>query len=403
MLNIDDPKAVERTPALLRLGFRPFFLLAAVWALVAIPLWLLSWYHPQFSPFGQQFWAKVVPLWWHPHEMLFGFAMAVVAGFLLTASQNWTSQPGLKGTQLAMVVSLWALARLTLMLPDLVPLWVPASLDCAFLLAVALKLALVMSKVRQWRNFVFPVMMLVAAGINMLSYWALANHNLSFSLQIWQGMIWWLALIITVMGGRVIPFFTATRLKVEKRPPLPLLEWTLPLLLVVLLVNSLLPFLGHLPKALILAVAGVLQLIRLARWYPLKTLKIPLLWSLHLSYLFLPITLLLMAYYADNPLLERQLMHLFAIGTMAGVCLAMISRVSLGHTGHNIYQGPNMAPAFLMIAAAALVRTILPLSDPAQTASWHWLAALLWCGAFGMFLWHYAGILSRPRKDGRPG
>ncbi|QIZ78425.1 NnrS family protein [Ferrimonas lipolytica] len=403
MLNIDDPKVIDRTPALLRLAFRPFFLLAAVWACIAIPLWLLAWYHPEFSPFAQKFWSNVVPLWWHPHEMLFGFAMAVVAGFLLTASQNWTNQPGIKGGQLGLVVGLWAMARLTLMLPWDLPIWLPASFDCAFLLAVAVKLTVVMLKVRQWRNMVFPVLLFVAAAINLLSYWTLANHNLSLSLQIWQAMIWWLALIITVMGGRVIPFFTAARLKLTKREPITWIEWTTPSLLALMLVNSLVPFLPYVAKVIVLTVAGVLQLVRLARWYPLKTVKIPLLWSLHLGYLFLPISLLAMAYYANNPLLERQLLHLFAIGTMAGVCLSMISRVSLGHTGRNIYQGPNMAPAFLMLAVAAIVRTILPLEQPADSYTWHWLAAALWCGAFGMFVWHYTKILARPRLDGRPG
>ncbi|WP_028116510.1 NnrS family protein [Ferrimonas senticii] len=401
MLNIEDPRKIDTTPALLRLGFRPFFLLAAVWALIAIPLWLTAWFYPQYAPFNQQFFATVVPLWWHPHEMLFGFAMAVVAGFLLTASKNWTNQPALTGAKLAAVVGLWAGARLTLLLP--LPLWVPASLDVAFLLVVAGKLAQVMLRVRQWRNIVFPILLVVAAAVNLLSYWALANHNLSLSLQIWLGMIWWLALLITIMGGRVIPFFTAARLQLQRKPDLPWVEWTLPPLLLLLLINAVWPFMSLPVKGLVLLTAGVLQLIRCSRWYPLKTRKEPLLWSLHLSYWLLPVTLILMAYHVGDPLLERQLLHLFAIGTMASICLSMISRVSLGHTGRNIYDGPNMAPAFLALAAASLVRAVLPLLSPANTTGWLWTAATLWCLAFAWFVWHYWRLLASPRIDGRSG
>lgn len=97
MVNIDDPKTIEKTPALWRLGFRPFFLGGSIVAALYIPLWLTTWLMPQYSPFNTEFWATILPLWWHPHELLFGFAMAIVSGFLLTAVQNWTNQPSLKG------------------------------------------------------------------------------------------------------------------------------------------------------------------------------------------------------------------------------------------------------------------------------------------------------------------
>jgi len=161
-----------------------------------------------------------------------------------------------------------------------------------------------------------------------------------------------------------------------------------------------------LPKGIeqiLLAVAGGLHLIRFARWQGHKTLKEPMLWSLHLAYVSLPITLLLMAININNEYAYRTLLHLFAVGGIAALCLSMISRVSLGHTSRNIYQGPNMTLAFLSIALAAVFRAILPLFMPEHTQMWLWIAGMFWFIGFGMFVWFYAPILMRPRLDGRPG
>ncbi len=403
MLNIDEPVTNTRRSAFLDLAFRPFFLLGALLSCIVLPLWLLHWYQLGPDPLPQAFWADFVPLWWHPHEMLFGFAMAIVVGFLMTASQTWTGRRSLKGGSLLVVVLCWGLARALLLLPNMAPLWLPALLDCLFLLICAGKLAAMIWAVRQKRNAAFPLLLLLAALLNGLSYWALYQRDLTLAYQVWLGTIWWMALMITVISGRVVPFFTAVRLKLTKPEPLPYLEWPL---LGLMLVVALGAFSGKISDDLmqpLLGITALLHLLRLSRWNGLKTLKEPMLWSLHLSYLSIPVALLLMAVYFDNPYAQRQLLHLLAIGAIGGMTLSMIARISLGHTGRNIYKGPKMAPAFALIALAAVCRGLAPCLWPSQTPLWHWLALICWCLAFGYFVLRYLRILVEPRIDGRPG
>lgn len=403
MLNIDDPRETEQTAAIWRLGFRPFFLGGAVIATLYIPLWLVAWFLPQLSLFPSQFWLKVVPLWWHPHEMLFGFALAIVCGFLLTSVQTWTNQPSLKGRPLALTFACWLMARLLLLLPMALPLWLPALFDSLFLAITAMTLWRCIYKVKQWHNIGFPIMLLLALVINLLSYYALSERNFSLSQQIWQAMLWWLGLLITIVGGRVIPFFTAMRIKLPKPNPIVILDRCLILLMLALVLQAMVKVLPANIEQGLLVVAALLHLVRWSRWYPHKTLGEPLLWSLHSAYLFLPITLAALAWNIDDENAYRQLLHLFAIGTLAGICLSMISRVSLGHTSRNIYQGPNMTLAFVGLIMAALLRAVLPLLWPQYAQTWLWLAAGCWTVSFGLFVWFYVPILTQPRIDGRPG
>ena len=403
MLNIDDPSEVEKTPAIWRLGFRPFFLGGACVAMLYIPLWIVSWYLPQYSVFQDQFWVKVIPLWWHPHEMLFGFALAIVCGFLLTAVQTWTNQPSLKGWPLAITFGCWLMARVLLLLPFELPIWLPALFDSLFLMISAFTLWRCIFKVKQWNNIGFPIMLILATGINLLSYYALSERNFTLSQHIWQGMLWWLGLIITIVGGRVIPFFTAMRIKQTKPDPIKAVEISLILLMLVFVFQGITKFLPADIEQGLLAVAALLHLIRWSRWYPHKTLGEPLLWSLHSAYLCLPITLAALAWNIHDENAYRQLLHLFAIGTLAAICLSMISRVSLGHTSRNIYQGPNMGIAFVALILAAVLRAVMPLLWPQYSQFWLWAAASCWTLAFGLFVWWYAPILTKPRVDGRPG
>ncbi|QFU21874.1 NnrS family protein [Shewanella eurypsychrophilus] len=403
MLNIDDPAETEKTPAIWRLAFRPFFLGGAILAALYIPLWLVTWFMPQYSLFQSEFWSKVVPLWWHPHEMLFGFAMAIVAGFLLTAVKNWTNQDGMSGKSLAFTFFCWLTARVLLLLPFDIPLLLPALFDSLFLGLTALKLWTSIYKVKQWNNIGFPIMIALAMCINLLSYYALSERDFILSNHIWQAMIWWMALLITIVGGRVIPFFTAIRIKQDKPAPIIWLERALVAVMLLLVIQAITQFVPSTVEQGLLVVAGVLHLVRWGRWNPHKTLKEPMLWSLHIGYLLLPVTLLALAWNIDNLMAYRNLLHMFAIGTMGGICLSMISRVSLGHTGRNIYAGPKMSLAFASIALAAITRALMPIVMPEYYQTWLWLSGGLWFIAFGMFVLHYIPVLSRPRVDGRPG
>ncbi|MEZ9539679.1 NnrS family protein [Shewanella sp. 10N.286.51.B8] len=403
MLNIDDPAETEKTAAIWRLAFRPFFLGGAVIAMLYIPLWLMGWFTPQYSLFNSNFWANVLPLWWHPHEMLFGFILAIVCGFLLTAVQTWTNQPSLKGIPLAITFISWLLARLLLLLPMDIPLILPAFFDSVFLGIAAFTMWRCVYRVRQWQNIGFSIMLTVALIVNLVSYYALNERNFILANQIWQGMIFWLALLITIVGGRVIPFFTAMRLKATKAQPIFVVEKGLLILMVLLAVQAIFKLFPVAVEQVLLLLAGTLHLVRFSRWLPHKTLSEPMLWSLHVSYLSLPLSLLGLGWFINDDYAYRSMLHLFAIGCVASLCLAMISRVSLGHTSRNIYQGPSMVLAFACLPIAAIFRAIMPLLLPAQTQMWLWLAGGFWFMAFGLFVLHYSPILTRPRIDGRPG
>ncbi len=394
MLNIDDPTLVQRTPAILRLAFRPLFLSAAVLAVLAISVWLALLQ-------GSLTNLPVAAIWWHPHELLFGFALAIVVGFLLTAVQTWTGQASLTGLSLALLWSCWILARLALLLPA-IPIALAALFDTLFILAAAWAMWCRVWRVKQWRNLGFAPLLALFAAANLASYWALSKADFHLASQIWLAALLWLVLMITIVGGRVIPFFCSMRLQTEKPRPILMLDISLYGLTLWLIVAAALT-LPHSPLLrFTYLLTASLHLIRQARWSPHKTYAEPLLWSLQLSYLFIPLGLFGLAW-ADNPYLRTQILHLLAIGAMAGICLSMMARVSLGHTGRNIYAGPDMRFAFIAIALSALLRSLGPVLIPSLAPLFHHLSGALWILAFGWFCWHYSTVLARPRVDGRAG
>ncbi|HAS6268806.1 TPA: NnrS family protein [Vibrio vulnificus] len=394
MLNITDKKVEEKIPAWLRLGFRPFFLLGSVYAIIAIAVWV--WIFQT----GQPTQLQVPGLWWHVHEMLFGFAMAIVAGFLLTAVQNWTGINGTKHYRLALLVALWLLPRILLWTPT--PLWLTSSIEALFLALVAFEIGSRVVQAKGWRNLFFVPLFLLAIGANFASYATIKGMPPFTSSAVWQAMLWWFTLLLLVMGARVIPFFTARRFNFEKANPIVWLDWAANLPLVMLFLLSFFPVtMAQLGQPL-MVIAGGAQLVRFIRWKPWLTLSEPLVWSLHAAYLCLPLSLLLRGL-LDNPFASHNLIHLFAIGALAGLILAMIARVTMGHTGRMIYQGPNMSLAFGALFLAALVRSFGVIFAPAQLFIWIDISAALWVFAFTLFVWKFGYMLVTPRADGHPG
>lgn len=249
----------------------------------------------------------------------------------------------------------------------------------------------------------FAPLLLLAALVNIASYVALAKLNLALASAIWQGMIWWLALVITIIGGRVIPFFTAKRLQADKPEPLKWLDQALMGCMVVLMLQAIFIFLPATVVRPLLVITAVLHLWRMSRWQGQKTLNIPLLWSLHLSYLCLPIAMLAQAWFYNDFYAARQFTHILAIGCIGGMCLSMMARVSLGHTGRNIYQGPVMALAFVLVFIAALIRSVLSVALPEYNSWWYTLSGIGWSWAFALFVFHYSRMLCSPRADGHAG
>ncbi|MDE1209864.1 NnrS family protein [Vibrio aestuarianus] len=394
MLNITDKKVEERIPAWLRLGFRPFFLLGSLYAIIAISLWV--W---MFQT-GQPSMLQVPALWWHVHEMLFGFAMAIVVGFLLTAVQNWTGINGTKHYRLLLLVALWLAPRVLLWTP--VPLWLTSSIEALFLALAAYEIGSRVVKAKGWKNLFFVPLFVLAIAANFASYATIKGMPPFSSAAVWQAMLWWFTLLLSVMGARVIPFFTARRFNFEKAQPLQWLDWLANAPIAALFILSFFPMTMEQLGQPLMIVAGVAQLARFIRWKPWLTLSEPLVWSLHAAYVCLPLSLLLRGL-MDNTYVAHNLIHLFAIGALAGVILAMITRVTMGHTGRAIYQGPNMSVAFFALVIAAFIRGFGVAFFPAQLFMMVNISGALWVLAFSLFVWKFGPMLITPRVDGHPG
>lgn len=385
---------------LFRLGFRVFFLGGALFSTLAMLLWILTLSGATALPGVQN------PIWWHAHEMLFGFALAIVAGFVMTAMQNWTGIPGIKSWPLAVVSGLWLLPRLLMPLRgELSPLVI--ALDLAWLPIVAGMLARPVLQVKQWRNLFFVPLFLFFTLLNALSYYAAVSGNWQLSERIFITMVLALSALITVMGGRVIPFFTARATRTDKVEPLPWLE-RLSLISVWLSVFAwlLLPRIpaANVLLALILIVAAIAHLLRLSRWNYKLTGPVPLLWILHLGYLFIPLGFLALAAALIQMGVSVSLAsHWLTAGAMGSVILGMIARVSLGHSGRTLDITRPMVLAFVLVILAAILRTLLPMIAPTLTIAAYHSSAACWVAAYGLFCWVYWPILMTPRADGHPG
>ena len=394
MLIIDKRKAMAVAP-ILRLGFRPFFLLGAVLAALAIPLWIAA----------LQGWALPAPVggWlaWHRHELVFGFAGAIIAGFLLTAVQTWTGRPSLSGRPLALLVGLWLLGRLSWWLPSAWPLLL---FNLAFLLAVAGVMARLLWAVRQRRNYPIVLVLALLAAVDLLNLLGVLLQHDAWQRQGSQAAIWLVAAMMTLIGGRVIPFFTQRGLgRLEMVQPWAWLDLALLVgtLLLALLTGAGLLLQPHWGGAVLLLALGLGHGIRLQRWFDRGLLRVPLLWSLHLAYAWMVLACLGLAlWHAGVALPFSQALHALTVGAMAGLILAMLARVSLGHTGRPLELPRGFAVAFVLLNLAALLR-VLGVSFAYQPALW--LAALAWGLAFAQFLYCYGPMLCRTRADGHPG
>ncbi|WP_457787863.1 NnrS family protein [Pseudomonas sp. PL-6] len=389
---LDRNRALAIAP-LWRLGFRPFFLAGALLALLAVALWtavlqgLLS--------------APQVPgglLAWHRHEMPFGFALAIIAGFLLTAVQNWTGRPGLSGRPLIALFALWLAARLVWFLPLALGVLIAAQL--AFVALLLAQLARQLIAARQRNNYPILLVLSLLGLCQGLTLAGLALGDDALQRRGALAALWLIAVLLSLIGGRVIPFFTQRGLgRVEAFAAQP---WRDRLLLAGGLLVAALFASGHnlqaqpwlaLPFALLAALHGL----RLWRWHLPGIWRVPLLWSLHLAYAWLLVATLGMAAWHLGWLAQPSpASHALAVGALGGLVLAMMARVSLGHTGRPLQPPQAMAWAFALLNLGALIRV-------AAGGSWLWLAAVCWGLAFALFVVHYAPMLCRARVDGHPG
>jgi len=397
MIQITDNAAEQKLIPLFRLGFRPFFLSGSLFATVSILLWIGLLTGKVRLP------SQIPPIIWHAHEMLFGFAGAIILGFLLTAVQNWTGIAGLKGKKLAALFSIWLIARIALVILPPQLFWLTFTLEISWMLIAALVLANSVIAVKQWKNLFFAPLLIIMTILNATSLLALKSNDYLMAQQSVWSMLFLVFFLIAVMGGRVIPFFTAKGTKTEKATLVLSLEYLslAPLLILAILVwfPSLAAY--SVPMSLL---AGLANLVRLLRWKPMITLPVPLLWSLHLSYFLLSIGLIFYAVGLIMPNINStSMIHLSAIGGIGGIILAMISRVSLGHTGRNLAPSRFMNIAFAATAISAVVRVSFPYLMPHAPLMSYAISAVFWCFAFILFVLFYAKMLLSARLDKRPG
>lgn len=376
------------------LGFRPFFLAAGIYAVLMMALWLLVLR-------GGLDVGEMSPLVWHGHEMLFGFTVAVIAGFLLTAAQNWTGIRTPSGAALAALFLLWLAGRVSFMVPGLRPCLV-ATIDLAFLPVLALVLAWPILKAKQLHNFPFPLMLLALAAANVLVHgevlgWTTGSASLGLHLAVYV-----VVTMIVVMGGRVIPSFTDNKLRTRARR-WKLIEWLVPVATIGALLAALMAPDSPV-TALLAALASGVHFIRLAGWYTPKYWSVPLLWILHLGYAWIALGFALLALSAAGfAATAVSSLHAFTTGGIGVLTLGMMARVSLGHSGRMLEPAPVMTRAFVAINLAALIRVALPLLFPGVYMQIMAAAGAMWIAAFGLFAVVYTPMLLRPRVDGKPG
>jgi uncharacterized protein involved in response to NO len=377
-------------------AFRIFFLLAGLYAVIAQALWIAGLHGLRWAG------APAVTPLWHAHEMTLGFGGAVVAGFLLTAVATWTGRSPLRGLWLAALAAAWLAGRLAAALGGGLPASALATLDLAFPLLLAGLATREIVLGRSWRNFGIAAITWVLAALTLLYHLGATGAVPRGERHAISLMVHLLALLIAVIGGRVIPLFTANwlRLRGETRWPVPrprLDQAAIALLAVAGVADGLAPESVVAGAACVLA--GIANLLRLAGWQGARTLQNPLLWVLHLAFGALAAGYVLIgASVLGLPLTRSAALHLLTIGGIGGMILAMTTRVALGHTGRALAVPSPIVLAYLLLAAAALMRSLGPALPGAYMASID-LSALLWIAAFALFLWRYVPILSSPRAD----
>lgn len=398
-LNIQEPSGNTPDNKLVpfALGFRPFFFLAGVAAVVLMVQWLLV--YSGITGIGNYY----STMGWHGHEMVFAYAAAVVAGFLLTAARNWTGIQTITGKPLALLAAIWLAGRLLPLFADTIPHLVIAIVDCSFLLGLAIALAFPLIRSKQINNIIFLPLLLVMLAGNILVHLQLLGV-MNASAQIGESLgVYMVALVVVIMGGRVIPFFTERGLDsginsrhwqwIERLAPLTIILYLLTQLFIT---NTLL-------LALMAAVTAVVHGVRLAGWYQHGIWRVPLLWVLHLGYGWLVISFILELLSALGLVDNMLALHALTAGGIGVLTLGMMARVALGHSGRPLVASNTMAWAFALLNIGVVVRVLLPALFPEWDSWLIFVSGGLWIIAFAIFTLIYTPVLLKPRVDGQPG
>lgn len=387
--------------ALLSYPFRPFFLLVPAFAVMATVVWIFALYGraPTMLP------ANIT--YWHAHEMLIGFALGAVAGFVLTAVASWTGRPPVRGRPLLLLVLAWLAGRVAIFFGGLLPVQAVAVIDLLFPVVLLVLVAREILSAGNQRNY--PIILILAALTGAVLLYHLGNTGMlplaieadRIGLYLFMHL---LLVMITVIAGRIVPTFTANWLRASgsNRKPVSrelLDRTTIGATAVTGLYAAFIP--NSLVTALLAIIAAALHAARLSGWCSLATVREPLLFVLHAAYAWFPVAYLLMAAAIFGWLVTPvEAMHALGLGVIAMMILAVTTRVALGHTGRPLHASRFIAVAYVLAALAVVFRLMTP--SGANYFLWLLLSAVFWSVALILYLVVYAPVLLGPRVDGRP-
>jgi uncharacterized protein involved in response to NO len=398
IINLEQPKKIGKF-AFLHLGFRPFFVGAISFALLAMLIWMsvyiLGWNLPipHFSS-----------ITWHAHEMIFGYSLAVVAGFLLTALKNWTGRQTLHGYPLLLLFLLWLVARLLPFFGEFMPLAIIAAIDNLFLLLLSISVFLTVFNAKHWKSLALASLLPLLLVSNIVFYlgaFGLLSQGMRYGLY---AGLYLILTFIFIMGRRVIPFFIERGVGYSVQ--LKNFKWIDNTHIILFWLFGIADLL-NLNAYIIAGLAGISCLVhglRLVGWYTRGIWKKPLLWILYLGYTFIVVGFALKVLAMVSGISVYLAVHAFAFGGIGLVTSGMMARVSLGHTGRNVFSPPrSLFWIFGLLVCGTLVRVILPLINSSFYLVWIGLSQAFWIIAFGWFLYIYFPMLIYPRTDGHYG
>ena len=379
--------------ALWNAGFRPFFLFAAIFSAVAISCWVA-----QFAGWTGTHMVVAGPLW-HAHEMIFGYAFAVITGFLFTAVRNWTNAPTPTGRTLALIAGLWLAGRILVLTPWPVYAAVP---DTVFALAVGVGIGVPLFTSRNRRNYFFVGLIVALGAVNLGFYLAMAGW---IHVAVERGLRFGIDLILflmVVMGGRIIPMFTANAVPGAKLLRFRWLERIAFGSVLALLATDLLGA-SAIATALAAGISAVAHGARLALWQPWLTIRRPILWILHVSYAWIAVYLVLRVLAAMDLVPISLAIHALTVGAIGGLTAGMMTRTARGHTGRPLEAGKLEVACYALVQFAAIVRVFFPLFVPQWYSGAVVASGALWAAAFILLVVKFCPMLLNSRVDGRSG
>ena len=377
--------------AIWTMAFRPFFLAASAWSAAALAGWVVM------LTMGLTLPSRFAPLTWHIHEMLFGFVMAAIAGFMLTAIPNWTGRAPISGKPLAALATLWLAGRLACLVSALIPLWLAAAIDLTFPFLLCAVAAREIICSRNWRNLPMPVPIAILGFADLLMHLELAGFAVPVGLG-WRLGLAAIMVLISVVAGRIIPVFTRNWLAKRGAADLPATHSTLDSVALGTLHAGMIGwafFPTFQPAGGVLLFAAALNLWRLMRWRGIATWAEPLLTILHVGYFWVVIgAALLGASMLTGEVPEAAAIHALTTGAIGTMVLGVMTRVSLGHSARALRADRITVLIYLLVVLAAMVRVVAATSGSCLALIQ--ISALLWIGSFFLFTLWYGRILLTP-------